>query len=380
MSLRGGRATAAPVRAGPDARRFAHVDSLKVVLTCGVIVAHSAITYGADGSWFYRESGVSDTLRAVLDVPLALGSLFGMGLFFFLAGCFVPASLARKGPRRFLADRWLRLGVPLIAFILVVVPTVEWAVVRTTGGQPSARQLWVDQLHGFDAGPLWFAGVLLLFSTAYAAAVALIHRPAGSVELGGRLLTGAVVAVAAASFLLRLRFRIDTFQFGSAHVWQWGQCLVLFALGVLAGPAVLTDGVSDRVRRVCAAAVATGGVVVVALLVALQDDLDPLGGGWSVPAAVVAIVEGATSVGAAVLLVEYFRRHHPGPSRRPWVPRAAYGAYVMQTPVLVAAALLLRPVPAPAGARLALLAPLGVAVSFAVAAALIRIPLLRRVL
>ena len=236
MGLRGRHSVAAPAPTRSDARRFAPVDSLKVALVCGVIVAHSAITYGADGSWFYRELGVSNALRAVLDLPLALGSLFGMGLFFFLAGCFVPASLARKGPRRFLADRWWRLGLPLIAFVLVVVPAMEWAVARTTGGTASARQLWVDQLGSFDAGPLWFAGVLLLFSTAYAAAAGSVRRPAGNARLSGRLLTGAVFAVAAASFLLRLRFRIDTFQFGSAHVWQWGQCLVLFAVGILAGP------------------------------------------------------------------------------------------------------------------------------------------------
>jgi glucan biosynthesis protein C len=370
---------AAPAAARSDARRFDHVDSLKVALTCGVIVAHSAITYGADGSWFYREPGVSDPLRVALDVPLALGSLFGMGLFFFLAGCFVPAALARKGPRRFLADRWLRLGAPLAVFVVVVVPTVEWAVARATGEGGSAGQVWGDQLRAFDAGPLWFAGVLLLFSTAYAAAAVLLRRSAG-VHLDGFLLSGAAIAVAAVSFMLRLRFRIDSVQVGSAHVWQWGQCLVLFALGIAAGPAVLAEGVSDRVRRLCGAVVGAGGVVLVVLLFAFQDDLDPLGGGWSLPAAVVAMMEGGTSVAAAVLLAEHFRRHHPGPPRRPWVARAAYAAYVLQTPVLVAAALLLRPVPVPAGAKLALLAPLGVAACFVLAAALVRIPPLRRVL
>ena len=36
-------------------------------------------------------------LVAGLDLPLALGALFGMGLFFFLAGAFTPPALARKG-------------------------------------------------------------------------------------------------------------------------------------------------------------------------------------------------------------------------------------------------------------------------------------------
>ena len=75
--------------------RLGHVDDLKVVLTPGVIAAHAAITYGSEGSWYYTEDGPE-----WLTVPLALGAVFGMGLFFFLAGAFTPASVARKGVRR----------------------------------------------------------------------------------------------------------------------------------------------------------------------------------------------------------------------------------------------------------------------------------------
>ena len=42
-------------------------------------------------------------------------------------------------------------------------------------------------------------------------------------------------AVALFSFLFRLRFPIDSFQVGSLHIWQWGQCIALFALGLTRG-------------------------------------------------------------------------------------------------------------------------------------------------
>jgi len=84
------------------------VDQLKVLLVGAVIVTHCAITYGADGAWFYREPGIG-WFANVLDVPIAFGALFAMGAFFFIAGCFTPESLARKGASRFVRDRALRL-------------------------------------------------------------------------------------------------------------------------------------------------------------------------------------------------------------------------------------------------------------------------------
>jgi hypothetical protein len=75
-------------------------DQVKVVLTIAVIATHCAITYSSRGSWFYREDG-SNPVSSVLGVPIALGALFAMGTFFFIAGCLVPSSLRRKGSVRF---------------------------------------------------------------------------------------------------------------------------------------------------------------------------------------------------------------------------------------------------------------------------------------
>jgi hypothetical protein len=45
-----------------------------------------------------------------------------MGILFLLAGYFTPGSLERKGYARFLSDRFLRLGLPLLAFGLNSLP------------------------------------------------------------------------------------------------------------------------------------------------------------------------------------------------------------------------------------------------------------------
>jgi glucan biosynthesis protein C len=345
--------------------RLRHVDDLKIVLTAGVIAAHAAITYGAEGSWFYEEDGPE-----WLTVPLALGAIFGMGLFFFLAGAFTPASLARKGTRRFLADRWLRLGVPFLVFGLVIVPAVQWWV---DGG--SAADVWEEQLRDLDTGPLWFVGVLLIASTLAVP----FARPAPPGPLRGRLLILTAIAVGVVSFAVRLRWELDSHQPFAAHVWQWGQCLGLFALGIEAGRRGWFTEIPRHLRRRCAVVGLATGVVVAALVGSAGDDLDPFSGGWRWQSIAAAGTEGIICVCAAIALTDVFRGRTRGVLSAE-LARAAYGAFILQAPVLVGLALLLQDSALPPLARFAIVAPLGIALSFAAGVLLLRIGVLRRIL
>jgi hypothetical protein len=345
--------------------RLGHVDDLKVVLTAGVIAAHAAITYGAEGSWYYEEDGPE-----WLTVPLALGAIFGMGLFFFLAGAFTPASVARKGAGRFLADRWLRLGIPFAAFVLLVNPAVQWWV---DGG--SAADTWRDQLGGdLDSGPLWFVGVLLVFSTAAAPFV----RPAPPGELRGRVLVLTAIAVFVVSFVLRLRWEIDSSQVFAAHLWQWGQCLGLFLLGIDAGRRGWFDRIPQELRRRCIP-IGIGTALLVGVLIGLEGDIDVFAGGWGWQAVAAPLTEGIICVCAAVVLTDVLRGRLRGPLSRE-LARSAYGAFILQAPVLVGLALLLQDSSLPALGRLAIVAPVGIALSFAAAALLRRVPGVARIL
>jgi hypothetical protein len=91
---------------------------------------------------------------------------------------------------------------------------------------------------------------------------------------------------------------------------------------------------------------------------------------------VIAVLEGVLSVTATIVLVDLFRGVRAGTA----LIRPAYGAYLVQAPVLVALALALRAVPLPSAAKLLILLPAGVAACFGLAALLLRIPALRRVL
>ena len=95
---------------------------------------------------------------------------FFMPLMFLLAGLFVRSSLDRKGLGRYLADRTLRLGVPLLVGIVTVVPLSYYASYLQSGGTSDFAAFWAHMVTvgPWPSGPLWFVGALLAFDAATA--------------------------------------------------------------------------------------------------------------------------------------------------------------------------------------------------------------------
>lgn len=351
--------------------RLAFLDRLKTVAVVAVISGHAVMGYAQFGSWPYeevREVVLSPTAEAVVTVVFAPPALFLMPLFFFIGGAMAPGSLARKGRRRFLVDRLWRFGAPVAVFALLLWPACFYWVDRVGGSRAGYWQTFLEGDPFLDPGPLWFVLVLLLFSVGLAFWPWPPRRP--SAEPAPGTVAGYAVAVAAGTLVLRLFFPIDSRQQLGLHLWQWASCLALFCLGASA-PGAWATGVSPRLRR-WAGWSAVLGLALFGLVPALGG---PLGyseaeatGGLHGAAATVAVAEGLVTVGAALWLVGVTAAHdHPPGPRARAAARAAYGAYVLQAPVLVALAMVLRPLPAPAEVKAPLLAALAVAGSFGVA-------------
>jgi glucan biosynthesis protein C len=363
--------------AAPIPRR-AYLDNLKTVLVTGVIVGHVFITYAEVGSWAYRELSTNKAFIIPAAFYVAVGSMFAMGLFFLIAGLFVPRALARKGPAGFLRDRFARLVPPFLAFLIFVFPFVRWM-----GDQRGRSLAWFfrDQLKELDPGPLWFVLALLIFSAGYVAWR--IIRPARPVSHPWRpsFLVGLAAVIAAATFAVRLRYPIDSHQIFVLHVWQWPQCVGLFALGIACAENGWLDPVPDRLRRRAGFAALGGALTIVATLLANQKSLDPLGGGLTWQAAAVAVGEGMTAVGSSVWLLGFFQRRfdHASPLARA-MGRAAFGAYILQAPVAVAIARLAHPLPVAPELKVLVVAPAAVAGSFGLAWLLTRVPGIKKLL
>ncbi len=91
---------------------------------------------------------------------------FFMALLFFISGLFVWPSLTRKGNRKFLRDRCLRLGLPFAIVVIFLIPLAYYPSYRITGADPSFLAFWEQwiSLDYWPSGPFWFLSLLLLFN------------------------------------------------------------------------------------------------------------------------------------------------------------------------------------------------------------------------
>lgn len=91
---------------------------------------------------------------------------FAMSLMFFLSGLFVWNSLKRKGRLRFIRDRLLRLGIPVILLILLIpltyIPTYfeteNYSGISGFFSEWLATKNYIITIHG------WFICLLLIFN------------------------------------------------------------------------------------------------------------------------------------------------------------------------------------------------------------------------
>ena len=298
-----------------------------------------------------------------------LAGLFGLGPLFLLGGLLSAASLARKGPAGFARGRLVRLGVPLLVFVVLIDPFTDYLGSLAEGEHPRLWAYLVDQTGTRDTGPLWFVVLLLLMSLAYAGLRRLRPVRGGVADLDPRYLVAVAAVIAVGSFVVRVGSPLGAETFANLRWEAWPHGIGLFTLGVLAGERGWLEGLDRRLVGRCGWLATIGALALVALAAwaLAADRLDAIAGGWTWPAAALAVVEGAVAVALSVWVVAWFRRRwdHQGPlvQRAGW---GSYGAYVLHPPVLVVLSLLARPLAVAPEAKFALVATTGVVAAFAV--------------
>ena len=76
--------------------RFKYLDTVRVILITLVIALHTAITYGASGSWTYVDPNQSEIAGILLTLLTGSVQAFSLGLYFFISGYFTPGSYDKK--------------------------------------------------------------------------------------------------------------------------------------------------------------------------------------------------------------------------------------------------------------------------------------------
>ena len=374
----------------PAAPRDFYIDRLRSVMTALVILHHTAITYGAPGGWFWTELKPSGSLASLLlTLFVSTNQAYFMGFFFLLAGYFTPRSLERKGYASFLKDRFLRLGLPLLAFIVILGPLTA-AIVTAMQGHgfwPTIEFLWQHQR--IINGPLWFAEALLIFSLAYCAWRSFFGSPLSGAQIRATAVPAyrswllAALVTAAATIAVRQLIPVGENIFG-LQLGYFPGYIFLFALGIAAWRHDWLRQLQwKQARPWIVALVISWPAMPIGIAVAhalYGTGKANFAGGFSWPAIVYALWEPFVAWGLIALWLLVFRSRMNQPSQLwDWLNRRAYAVYILHPPVLVAIALLLHAWIAPPLIKFAITGTLAIAATWLVSDPIVRLPGIRRI-
>jgi len=370
--------------------RIAFIDNIRWTMILLVLSMHATDTYSPFGSWYYTDRGESG-FATVLAFGLYQTFLqaFFMALLFFIAGYFAAPAFDRKGPARFSRDRLLRLGVPTLLYMLVIGPLTQYFLSRTWGSGGFAHQWIVHLLDGewlSETGPMWFCAFLLALSLGYALlrqAWPGVGRSVGQPD--DRAILAFVIGMALATFVVRIGVP-ETVSVLNMHPGDFPQYVLMFAAGVVAYRGRwLSELPQPLASRWAIGTLLLSLPLLVVLVVAggaLSHDTTQYSGGLNLVSAGKSLWESLVCVGMSFALVALYRRHfdHQGRPAK-FLSDNAFAVYLFHPPVLIALALLLHSLAAPALIKAALLTVSAAVATFALSAIVFRrLPGLSRVL
>ena len=275
------------------ASRRPELDALRLAVVLGLVLFHSALVFDASDPDFYVKN---ETTTEVTTVLAGLAVVWAMPALFTVSGWAARQSLARRSVGRFVRERLLRLGVPLLVATVLLLPFPVWVRERTRAGSDLsyaefyprffdvrldlAEAPFVVQGEHFESGHLWFVVLLLAWSLVLALAAAVapgvlapggLDRVARAAQARGAVLVPAVLTGALCGMLGLEQ------EYAGWNRWAY---LVFYLAGVVLGA---DERLRAAVRRDAALAGAVGGVVfaggMTAFLVADGAGDDPFVGG-----------------------------------------------------------------------------------------------------
>jgi surface polysaccharide O-acyltransferase-like enzyme len=369
--------------------RILYIDNLRILVISLVIVSHCSVTYGGPGSWFYTDPGNGPGIPFILACINALNQAFFMGFFTLVSAYFVLPSLLRKGRELFVHDRLVRLGIPLLFFVLVINPFMVLLLQAEGVPLPQPIAMLLNPVTGPALGPMWFVWFLLLATGAYLAWTA--YRPPappGSVPPrpfpGLAAIAGFGLLLGAVSALVRIFQPIGSSWWFNFQFPFFPQYIALFIVGIYAAQNRWFDSIPDRVGKACTIA-ALALIVIepffVSAVLASPSGIALVTGGLQLQAVLFALWEQMACVTIITALLWTFSRrfNDQGPVTRA-MAGDSYAVYVFHPVVLVSLSLLFAGIALPSLAKFAIVLPLTIACSFILAHLIRAIPGVTRVL
>ena len=370
-------------------QKIFYIDNLKVILIILVVLHHTFITYGAPGGWYYMQKTTQQAALIPMTLFVAVNQSFFMGFFFFLSAYFIRPSYQKKGASRFVKDRLIRLGIPLIFYSFVLGPFMNYLVYYFGYDHHISFSQFLSGYNDWiDFGVLWFVAALLLFTLIYVVWRQIITNRTNKINIQISLsnVMAFAVMLGVASFLVRLVFPIGWilkpvgFQLG--HFTQY---MVLFIAGILASKYNLLESITykqgKRSARIAGLLVAIIFPLFYVLLTTLKFPSSWFSGGLHWPALLYAMWEQLTGLCIIMALLGIGRQSLNRDSAL-WskLSRCAFAVYIFHPLVVISIALALRYWAVDPAVKLLLAAPLAVISSFLLASVILLIPGVKRII
>jgi len=367
--------------------RLLFIDNIRVFLTILVLLHHLMITYAGEeaGGWIYYDYRPDTVTAIVARWFTSLNQSYFMGLFLFISAYFVPGAYDRKGAGRFLKDRLIRLGIPLVLYAWIIRPLWYFYTFHI----PGAYWTWFfsDYLKYFGyigGGPLWFIEVLLIFACFYALYRQFKPQPVQPIPDArfpgsGKIIIFAILLGFVAA-IVQIWFPRDTaITELNLQLANFPQYIAMFILGLMAYPRNWFASLPDQTAR--------RWVIVVILLSFLPllvgFTANPqVGGTMNFILNLISNWWEAFMCGGMSIAVVYLSRRYFNQQGRlaAWASRNAYAAYLIHEPIIATAALLLSGMIIYPLLKFALMGLVTVPLTFLLSALIRKIPYTDRVL
>lgn len=364
----------------PEKQRLYYLDSMRIAMTVLVVMHHSALAYGGEGLHPYKATDLDAISAPLFSLFAGVNQSFFMAAFFLLSAYFIPNSFDRKGAGPFLKDRLIRLGIPIIAYMLVLLQINQFLLLVVLKGEAFRPAI------GWNVGHLWFLQALILFSFAYALFRLMGERTSSNIALPDRHNFWIIIGVLALlTFVVRLAYPVGATILGM-QPGHFVHYIAAFAAGIIANRngwlAALDDGAGRYWGRVALITI-PGLILIGALAGTLSDPMRAklLLGGPNIFAFAFAIWESIMMVAVIIWMLVYFRKHYntSGPWAV-WLAANAYAVYIIHQTVLIAVNVGLHPVAVSSSVKFLVAVAVTVPLCFWLSALIRRLPVVQRVL
>ena len=381
------------------ANRQLCIDNLRLLAIVLVVLQHIAVTYSGFGSWYYVEPGQIGIVQTVVfGFHQSFTQGYLMGILFLIAGYFTPDSYDKKGFRTFVKDRFIRLGIPTIIYMLVIHPVLVFCIlgyrldssVLIANGDGNVLASYIEYLKGFHfiggSGPLWFTLALLIFSIIYALLRECVVR---KLSTGNRdfpnfkSILALVLLISICAFLIRIVQPIGT-NVLNMQLGFFSQYVILFIVGLSCKRNDWFEKLDYTTGKPWFVWGLLLGFVLFAVIMllggALDGNLEPFNGGLTWQSAAFALWESFVSVSMSIGLLALFKEKYNTQNKLvKRLSKNAFSVYVFHSLIIVSLSLLFAPVNLVPILKFAIIAIVGIPICFLVTDFTIqRVPFLRK--